>query len=152
MSIELLLVPLVIAALGAAKAKVEGETSQGLGADGVRVTSRLKDGGLVAAALGDLGAVLFRTESDAIEGSVGGKPFTFTRNEEGLWAARFAEAWGQEGAVDLVTRLDTAYGLRVQQEVLRKIRARAPGAGMTIASETVDEDETVTLTLNVGSA
>ncbi len=44
------------------------------------------------------------------------------------------------------------YGKRVLQSLVQRLRERAPAAGMNIESETVEEDETVTMVLNVTQA
>lgn len=49
----------------------------------------------------------------------------------------------------IVAAVDAAYGRRVQQAVLTRLRERAPQAGMTIASETVGDTDTVTVVLDL---
>ncbi len=147
MSIEIVLVPLAIAAVGAVRAALVEDAPY----REVQVASRLRDGALVAQALGDLGAVVGSADHDRIEAVHDGRASAWTRTDAGLWVARFDASWDESAALALLAELDAAYGLRVQQEVLRKIRERAPGAGMSVASETVGDDDTVTLVLDVGS-
>lgn len=152
MSLEIVLVPLAIAGVGAWKAsratKVDASAES---INAVQVNSRMRDGDLVAAALGDLGLRISSGSDGGIAATEEQRHVTFNRDEEGLWHGLFDEAWAEGEAVDLLNRLDVAYGRRVQQEVLAKIRDRAPNAGMAIESETVEEDDSVTVLLTVGA-
>ena len=56
---------------------------------------------------------------------------------------------GTAEATALIQRLDAAYALRVQHAVAERIRTRADTAGFELVSETRDEDDTVTMVLNV---
>ena len=73
---------------------------------------------------------------------------------EGIWAANFTakdrkkEVTTAE-ATKLAERLDAAYAARVQTAVATRIREKAGDAGLDLVSETVQEDESITLTLNV---
>ena len=58
---------------------------------------------------------------------------------------------GARHFAEVVTAIDTAYGLRVQQAVLTRLRERAPLAGMSIASESVDDNDTVTVVLDLAA-
>jgi hypothetical protein len=57
-----------------------------------------------------------------------------------------------EAAEQIIAQIDKAYGIEVQAEVLRKIKERAPQSGMTLESETINEDSSVTLVLAVNQA
>ncbi|MBW9205346.1 hypothetical protein KV097_05260 [Mumia sp. zg.B17] len=149
MSLEILLIPLAMAAVGAAKAAID-DGPRGLGPRELTVRSRLSDGSLVAGALADLDATVSVTSPDEIRASFDARALSLDRNDEGLWVARFDETWTEEEALGLVTDLDAAYGVCVQREVVRKIRERAPAAGLSIAEESVDDDA-VTLVLDVRS-
>ncbi len=50
----------------------------------------------------------------------------------------------------IVNEVDSAYTRRVQDAVYRRIRSRASELGYEIDSEAVDNDETITLVVNVG--
>jgi hypothetical protein len=78
--------------------------------------------------------------------------FTFKKNAEGIWAARFVAGTTVEVAEQIISQIDKAYGIEVQAEVLRKIKERAPQSGMTLESETINEDASVTLVLAVNQA
>ena len=72
--------------------------------------------------------------------------------------ALFTQLYGQRAdgrelaeaeAAELVSRLDAAYALRVQQTVAARIRERAASAGFELVSESRDDDDTVTMVLDV---
>lgn len=145
MSIEIVLVPLAVAAISAWQAN---RKTEGSGQVSVVVTTRMKHAGLLASALQDLGAEVARSD-EVIAAVWPGMKTEFTRGQDGVWRAHFAGEVSEETATTVVRDLDRAYGLRVQQEVLHRVRARAPEVGMTLESETVEEDRSVTLILNV---
>lgn len=152
MSLELVLVPLAIASVGAWKAAraADPQTDPGT-VNAVQVNSRMRDGALVAAALGDLG---LRVRHDAGGGFTAveqQRSVTFGRDGDGLWHGVFEEPWTEAEALELLDRLDAAYGRRVQQELLARIRERAPQAGLRVDSESVEADESVTVMLTVGA-
>ena len=146
MSIEIVLIPMAIAAVSAwqANRKIAED-----GRELVAVSTRMKNADLLAQALTDLNASV-QTSPDSITATWPALQARFARNADGVWAAHFGGEVTSETAATVVRDLDTAYGLRVQQAVLERVRARAPEAGMAVESETVEEDRTVTLVLNVG--
>ena len=170
MSVSLILIPAALAAVTAITAAggigALAQTGGVRGADGagtdpaagtgprpISVRTRMKDPDLLADALHDIGA----TEVTQLEGDltavIDGVELTMTRSAEGVWAAHFRRADGlelaQADAAALVEQLDAAYALRVQQTVAARIRERAASAGFELVSETRDEDDTVTMVLDV---
>ena len=146
MSIEIILIPMAVAAISAWQA------NRKMGEDGqaqVEVSTRMKNADLLATSLRDLNANV-HTTSESITATWPALEARFARNSDGVWTAHFAGDVTTETATGVVHDLDRAYGLRVQQAVLERVRARAPQAGMAIESETVEEDRTVTLVMNVG--
>lgn len=142
MSVSLLLVPLAVAGAAAVKAASDR------GADGVcQVRTRMRDVTLLADALRDTGATV-TTADDRLTARWDTVEAVFTRDGEGIWAAHFTGA-AQERAVALVTSVDTAYGHRVQQAVLARLRDQAPAAGLRLESESVDENAGVRLVFEV---
>nr|GID88103.1 hypothetical protein Ade03nite_70270 [Actinoplanes derwentensis] len=138
----LLLVPLAVAGAAAIKAASDR------GADGVcQVRTRMRDVTLLADALRDTGATVTTADDrmTAVWGEVGA---TFACDTEGIWGAHFTGA-DQARAVELVTATDAAYGRRVQQTVLERLRDQAPAAGLRLESETVDDNAGVRLVFEV---
>jgi hypothetical protein len=145
-SIEIVLVPIAVAAFSAWQAN--RRTSDD-GRELVVVSTRMKDAGLLAHALGDLQAEV-EVGPGVVTASWPSLQARFTQGADAVWTAHFVGEVTSATATDVVRDLDRAYGLRVQQAVLERVRARAPEAGMSVESETVGEDRTVTLVLNVG--
>ena len=146
MSIELVLIPLALAAISAAKAaKMGSESPEGH----VQVQSRLKDGYLLSAALTDVGATVSHQTDEWMLATFSEGELKLNRTGTAPWVAHFGDGWSQEAAINLVGDLDAAYGLRVQKAVVARLRDRLPGAGMTLESERVEDDRTVTMMLRV---
>lgn len=141
---SLLLVPLAMAGVAAVQAAADRR------ADGVcQVRTRMRDADLLAAALRDTGATVTLSADAATLAVVWpGATATFGRDAEGIWGAHF-DGVGRERAVELVTAVDTAYGRRVQQAVLERLRDRAPAAGLRLESESVDDNAGVRLVFEV---
>lgn len=151
MSIEIVLVPLAIAAFSAYQAKRDADAA---GRQVVAVESRMKNEGLLELALVDSGATVSRDETGIVAAWVGegsGIQSRFVKNAQGIWTVHVLGDATIEEATELVRSVDLAYGRRVQQEVLTRLRERAPEVGMTVESETVQDDDSVLLTLTVGS-
>lgn len=146
MSIEIVLVPLAVAAVSAWQAKRSADQA---GRQIVAVGTRMRDQGLLTAALNDTGARVNVGSGDSVTAEWAHSRGTFARNDDGIWSVHFEGDTTLDDATDLVARVDAAYGLRVQAEVLARLRERAPEAGMDVESETVEDDQSVTLVLNV---
>lgn len=148
MSIEIVLVPLALAAISAWQASRSGVDQQGRTI--CEVQTRMKDRGLLGSALRDIDASVTDTP-DSMIARWEGVEATFRQDDAGIWQATFSGAIDVEGASSIVASLDVAYGKQVQQAVLARLRDRAPQAGMSVASETIEADSSVTLVLNVGA-
>lgn len=146
MSVEVVLVPLAMAAFGAWQAgrpdQVSGDVTV------CRVATRMRDEALLRSALQDTGAVV-EAEGGRLVARWAGVDATFTRDADGVWSAHLRGDVDEARAVAIVTAVDQAYGRQVQAAVIARIRQRAPAAGMTVASETVAEDESVTFLLRL---
>jgi hypothetical protein len=169
MSVTLILIPAALAAataisaaggIGALtqlgrdeKAEETGAAAALSGPRPIEVRTRMKDPDLLGAALGDIGATRVSLEDGELTAVIDGVELTMTRSEDGVWAAHFVREDGRElaqtDAAALVAQLDTAYALRVQQTVAARIRERAASAGFELVSESRDDDDTVTMVLDV---
>lgn len=145
MSLSIVLVPAAIAAVSAAQAAFAKDDQ---GQVAVAVTTRMRDQGLLCHALTDIGARVTQ-HHESIEAEWAGATATFARDLEGVWSAHFSDNVTQDQATGLVTRLDQAYGRRVQQAVVARLLDQAPQAGMSVEKQTVEDDQSVTLVLNV---
>lgn len=146
MSVEVLLVPLAFAAIKAWQAN-RSDTGDPLVC---QVSTRMRDVTLLSAALSDLGAEVTCSEAE-LTARWPDLSAQFARGAEGIWTAHVSGTEVDEArALDLVTRIDAAYGRRVQAAVLERIRDRAKDAGLQVESEVRDAEENVTLVLTVG--
>jgi len=154
MSISLILLPAALAAAAAvggtgalgAIALNSRATSEPRGeseAVPIAVQTRMKDPDLLAAALVD----------GVLTATIDGVEIVMSRTDDGVWGAHLSRLDGHEvteaEATALMTRVDAAYALHVQRAVAERIRSRADQAGFELVSETRDEDDTVTMVLNV---
>ncbi|MFD4957977.1 hypothetical protein [Microbacterium sp. NPDC058389] len=169
MSVTLILIPAALAAATAISAAggigaltqlgrddevgAAGEAAAESGPRPVEVRTRMKDPDLLGDALRDIGATGVAFDGDALSAAIDGVELDMRRSEDGVWAAHFQRADGRElaeaEAAELVARLDAAYALRVQQTVAARIRERAASAGFELVSESRDDDDTVTMVLDV---
>jgi hypothetical protein len=147
MSVSIVLVPLAIAAISAWQASREEVDAEGRTI--CHVQTRMKDQGLLAEALRQTRADV-SVYPDKLIAKWQGVEAEFARDEHGIWQANFTGDVDVDRASSIVVAIDVAYGHQVQQAVLAKLRERAPAAGMSVASETVEADSSVTLVLNVG--
>lgn len=167
MSVSIILIPAAIAAIASMAAGGAATAGVGAGIAGairsmsggggqpevLQVRTRMKDRALLAQALEDLGAVDVEV-GDEVAATVDGVKLLMQASPEGIWAANFTAVKGApevttEVATKLAERLDAAYAARVQTAVAERIRERATDAGLELVSETVDDDQAVTMTLNV---
>jgi len=165
MSISLILLPAALAAaaavggtgaLGAIALNSGAKNKPGPGqteAVPIAVQTRMKDPDLLAAALADLGATDASISDGVLTATIDGIEVVMSRTEDGVWGAHLSRVDGHEvteaEATALMTRLDAAYARHVQRAVAERIRSRADRAGFELVSETRDDDDTVTMVLNV---
>lgn len=146
MSIEIVLVPMAIAAVSAWNAsRAERDNA---GQQVVRVQTRMRDAKLLVAALGDTGARV--TVADIITADWAGVRAEFRRDDQGIWHVGMTGDIDEKRATAIALAVDQAYGRRVQAAVLERLRLQAAPAGMRIESEKVEEDQSITVTLAVG--
>ena len=150
MSLEIILIPMAIAIVTAAHSRAkENDTNEA--SHQVGVETRMKNLELLQNAMRNIGCITTLQENE-IAASLNSLNFTFKKNSQGIWAATFVAGTTLEAAEQIIGQIDKAYGIEVQAEVLRKIKERAPQAGMMLESETINEDSSVTLVLAVNQA
>jgi hypothetical protein len=153
LSVEILLVPLALAAAHAVVA-LAGVVTAGVSDDGEEqktcvVQTRLKHPGLLVDALHSVGAKAKADADGSVTGTWEGINFSFVHHEDGTLSAHFDADVDVERARELILATDAAYAKAVQEAVRQRVKQRAGELGMTVESETVGEDESVTLVLNV---
>ncbi len=184
MSVTILLIPAALAAASlaggagltaAARSRNDAADGTSVGSDAtdasdanastvMSVRTRMKDEGLLHAALEDLGAEDIGiadgstvagdvSAADGVSARIGDLRLTMSLTADEVWEAHVEREDGldvdESAAADLIARLDAAYAARVQSAVADRIRARADSAGFELVSETRDDDATVTMVLTV---
>jgi len=139
-SIELVLVPLALAALSGWRASAEATD-----ASTCVVQTRLRDPELLAEALSALGAQVRRTDG-VVTGRLGAVELSFSARDDGTVLAHVAGAAAAQ-AERLVLAVDQAYAAAVQAALHARLLARAPGLGLRLVEESVGEDDAITLVL-----
>ncbi len=146
MSLEIVLIPLAIAAVSAYNAKRENDSNTGQVK--INVQTRMKNQEMLIEALRVLGLSasvtenLLRINNSDIE-------FLMKKNESDIWTAQFDNDISEDAATSLLISLDKEYGKLVQATVVQRIKERASVNGMNLESESFNGDNSVTLTLNV---
>ena len=121
MSVEIVLIPLAIA-ITAATQSYKARSAGASASNEMHVESRMRDGGLLAASLQELGAVVRQGGDDVLLAETAAGGVTMSRNAAGLWTARFPRTWAPERARAFIEDLDRTYGLQVQQAVIRRLQ------------------------------
>ena len=143
MSLEILLIPAAMAAYAAWQARAEA------GAHNCVVETRWRHSGLLSQALHDLGVEDLQVTEHETSAIINGIPTTFTRGDDGIMTAHFPRDTQVEDALAVVGQVDSAYTRRVQEAVFRRIQHRVGELGYDVDSVTVDDDDTITLVVNV---
>jgi hypothetical protein len=151
MSIEIVLIPLAIAAVSAWQAKRADTTTAPNGVLVCEVSTRMKDAHLLQRALQDTGAIVQVDGSD-LTATWADVAARFTRDQQGVWSAHITGSVDEQRAIGIVTAIDQAYGRQVQSAVVARIRAHASESGLTLKSESVAENRTVTMVLEINQA
>ena len=111
--------------------------------------TRIRDGELLTRALERLGSTTSVTDG-TVTTMVENIEATFAMPAESdVYDAHFEESVPEERARDLVLRLDEIYQRVVQESVREKVLQRADEHGLVVRSETVEEDGSMLLTLEV---
>lgn len=150
MSLEIILIPLAIALITKAVTNAD-ENVPNASAHQVSVETRMKNQDLLVNAMQRTGCTVTATQNE-IAGNFHSILFTFKRDESGIWNATFVAGTTLQAATQIIQAIDKTYGLEVQSEVLRKIKDRAPQNGMTLESETINEDLSISLVLAVNQS
>lgn len=155
MSISLVLVPAALAVVALSRAEAGPDDA---GRTVCRVSTRMRDPRLLAAALADTGARVDPepTAREVLTASWLGVQARFERGApsaaapEGVWTAHLTGDVDEQRAASVVAAVDAAYGRRVQQAVLARLHQRAGAAGLSVESQSWQGDD-VTLVLTVGA-
>lgn len=141
MSLEILLIPMALAAVNAWQARAAGSAEQGRQV----VQTRLRDTGLLTTSIRNLGGTA-ATDGGEVRAQLDGATLHFGVNSDGLAVAHIAGV-APATAESLISRVDAEYAMQVQTQVYDRLMARADELGLTVESEQVQDDNTIIVTL-----
>ena len=145
MSVSLALIPVAIAVAGAIATRKEAQRDP---QDSFRLETRMKDEGLLNAALESYGCRSVVT-GGTVDSALGDTRMVFERDERGVFDALFVGDISAEHAGAFLTELNEEYTLLVQQRVYQNLLSRAEERGLVVESEEIQEDNSVMITLRV---
>ena len=140
MSLEIILVPLAVAAYGSWKARSMERDNVLL------VETRLKDTQLLAQALVAMGGVSIKVAGSKVSAEIGARKVSFSPDSQGVLTAH-VDTKNQEEAISLLLEVDRQYGVQVQTAVVEKVKQRASGLGMDIVSQITTDDGAINIVL-----
>lgn len=140
MSLEIILVPLAIAAYGSWKARSMEKDNVLL------VETRLKDSALLTLALHAMGGTSVEVNGGVVQAVVGNRKVSFRSDSSGVLTAH-VDTKDQDEAISLLLEVDRQYGLQVQVAVVERVKQRVSGLGMNIVSQITSEDGSINMVL-----
>ena len=140
MSLEIILVPLAIAAYGSWKARSMEKDNVLL------VETRLKDSAILAATLHSMGGTSVSVDEGVVRAIIGNRSVSFQSDSNGVLTAH-VDTKDQEEAISLLLEVDRQYGLQVQVAVVERVKQRVSGLGMNIVSQIISEDGSINMVL-----
>jgi hypothetical protein len=140
MSLEIILVPLAIAAYGSWKARSMEKDNVLL------VETRLKDSAILAATLHSMGGTSVSVDEGVVRAIIGNRSVSFQSDSNGVLTAH-VDTKDQEEAISLLLEVDRQYGIQVQAAVVERVKQRAGSLGMNVISQIKGEDGSVNMIL-----
>ena len=140
MSLEIILVPLAIAAYGSWKARSMEKDNVLL------VETRLKDSALLTMALHAMGGTSVEVDGGVVRAVIGNRKVSFRSDSSGVLTAH-VDTKDQDEAISLLLEVDKQYGIQVQAAVIERVKQRAGGLGMNIVSQITSEDGSINIIL-----
>ena len=140
MSLEIILVPLAIAAYGSWKARSMEKDNV------LMVETRLKDSALLAMAIQAMGGTSVEVDGGVVQAVVGNRKVSFRSDSSGILTAH-VDTKNQDEATALLLEVDKQYGIQVQAAVVDRVKQRAGGLGMNFVSQVTSEDGSINIIL-----
>lgn len=140
MSLEIILVPLAIAAYGSWKARSMEKDNV------LMVETRLKDSALLAMAIQAMGGTSVEVDGGVVLAVVGNRKVSFRSDSSGVLTAH-VDTKNQDEATSLLLEVDKQYGIQVQAAVVERVKQRAGGLGMNFVSQVTSEDGSINIIL-----
>lgn len=145
MSVEFLLIPIAISIASALAASQRKQIAR---PNCFVIGTRLKDPKLLQAALSSLGCRSVSSGAD-VQSTSEGAQISFEKNEDGLFDAVFAGVSSQERAATFLQEVDAEYTRLLQEQVYKRLMARAKDRGLNLESQEVQADNSIVLTFTV---
>jgi hypothetical protein len=123
-------------------------TGRGGGGEDLVVGTRIRDKSLLLASLAQLG-IKYRTRGRVLYAQQGDLIFALLREADDLYHCHFSSDLDEATAETVVADLERTYGKLVQREVYDRLQEQAPQHGMEIEAESVDDDDSIVLTVTV---
>lgn len=143
MSIEVLLIPV---ALGVAAWQARKDSTAD--AKVLQISTRLKDPRLLGESLTALGARV--EQADEITTACWPEvTVSFTPGEDGILHAYCKDPGKEDLVLERISELDRTYARLVQRNLVDRVRAQADSMGMRLESQVVNDDDSVSLSLEV---
>lgn len=140
MSVEIILIPMAMAAVAAWQARGEAASAQTC-----LVGTRMRHRALLAEALELLGAEV-STDATSVRAELADMTLQFTWSEDGI-ATAHVEGGEIAAAEQLIAAVDQEYAALVQAAVYQRLTERVEHLGLHVESESVQEDNSITLVL-----
>ncbi len=141
MSVEILLIPMAMAAVAAWSAR--GETAT---AHTCLVGTRMRDRELLKQALESLGAEVREDDKASLRAAFSDTTLQFAWNEDGIATAHVDDD-DLARAEEVIRMIDTEYAALVQARVYERLQQRVERLGIRVESEQVGDDNSITLVL-----
>jgi len=139
--------------VNSAKKKIDAKTDQSVqptidqANDKTSIDTIMNDEGLLLAALADLG-LDFINDGGSIKLSINGVDVAFAKDMSGAYSADF-KGGDATAVASLVENVSELYKQKVQQKVYDNVMSRASENGLSLESERVAADNSITLTFVV---
>jgi hypothetical protein len=145
MSVIIALVPLAIALAGALanRKKIVNNTAQGFCLD-----TGITDIALLRQAFSILDYQVTEIK-EGLSVGLGKTAFQLVRNENGSYDAVFPAKIAEQQGQEFIQQILGEYGKLVQQQVYQRVKTEAKNKSWTVENETVQEDNSILLTLQV---
>lgn len=148
MSVEMLLIPIVIAAVGSTGVTIDIFSKKESNANVIIYETKMKDYELLKKALEVFGHKPF-LEQNYIDIDLEEYELIFKLNDHNIFEAVFRGNITPEHAEEMVSEIYGEYTKLVQEQVYYKVLENIQEHNMELESETVQEDNSIVLTLNI---
>lgn len=148
MSVEMLLIPIVIAAVGSTGVTIDIFSKKEAKSNVIVYETKMKDYGLLKKALEVFGHKPF-LEQDYMDINLEEYELIFKLNDEDIFEAVFRGTITPEHAEEMVSEIYDEYTKLVQEQVYYKVLENIQEHNMELESESIQEDNSIVLTLNI---